>query len=182
MTQPHIRLVQEDVHLARELADRTYATFAAARGFYRNTPTSHLIGKLGEISAQRWVEAEGFETTPLFADATLQAEADLACNGYRIEVKTWDARWWPDWGRCVATGQGDALERKADAVLWLSIAAALGDSPVVTVHGWSTIKDVLRAPVRWTGPAGRKVKNHQLDLPDLRSSEALLEKLRGLVA
>lgn len=171
-----VRLDAEDMALAHHLADETYATFAASRGYYRNTPASHVMGKIGEIAMDRWLTAHGWRVDPLYTAPEQVRSADLEVAGIRVEVKTWDDRWWTVWGRCVAVGQVPALREKCDSVVWLSTTPAK-DSAVVHLHGWSTVADVEQAPVRWTGPKGRQVQNHQLDAEELRDPASFLDLL-----
>jgi hypothetical protein len=172
-------LSDADVELAEHLAEQTLARFAQRSGYYNNTSNSHLIGKYGEIAAARWLESEGLNVDAPFMDEARTREADLVWNGFRLDVKTWTARFWPQWGRCVAVNQVGALAAKADGILWLTVEATAGRSPSVRVEGWSTMDDIRAAEVRWTGPAnGRKVQNHQLDPEALRPAADLIEVLR----
>lgn len=177
-----VSLTAEDVADARVLAERTYEVFRTTRGYYRNTPSSHLIGKLGEIATEAFLEGKGLAVEPKFRDAGMEARADIDILDplVRVEVKTWDAMWWSFWGRCVATGQIGDLLRKADLVIWVTIAEPGSDKPVPRVMGWSTVDEVASAEVRWTGPKGRQVQNHQLDPDDLRAPEGLAGYLGSL--
>jgi hypothetical protein len=171
-----VRLGATDLVRARELAETSYNKFANSRGYYRNTPNSHIVGKIGEIAAESWLKSAHLPVFSLYDDATQAQSADLEIAGIRIEVKAWTHDWWADWGRCIAVGQLAALREKSDCVLWVSAKVTV-DSALVFFHGWSTVREVEQAPVRWTGPTGRKVKNHQLNQESLRDAAELLEAL-----
>lgn len=172
------RLGAEDLARARELADASYRQFANSRGYYRNTPNSHVVGKIGEIAAENWLKSANLPVRSLFDDPNQLQSADLEIADIRLEVKTWTNDYWTDWGRCIAVGQLTALQQKSDCVLWLSATTAENTS-VVFFHGWSTLSDIAEAPIRWTGPSGRQVKNHQLELKSLRDVSELLETLQS---
>jgi hypothetical protein len=170
-----IVLSSEEYEHALALSEATLATFRGHRGYYRNTSNSHLVGKVGEVAAASWFEDAEYSVVRLFEQLGQEQQCDLLCDGRRIEVKTWSARWWPMWGRCVAVGQLPALAAKADFVLW--VTADIADATAaVRLQGWSSIDDVHTAPIRWTGPSGKEVQNHQLDAADLRPIAQLLER------
>lgn len=168
-----IVLSTDEYARAVELSEATLATFRRNPGYYRNTSNSHLIGKIGEIGTASWFEEVGYTVDRLYEQIGCEQECDLLCDGRRVEVKTWTARWWPAWGRCVAVGQLPALARKADFILWTT-AEVRAATAAVSLQGWSTIEDIKSAPVRWTGPSGKQVQNHQLDKADLRPVSHLL--------
>ena len=153
-----IQLTAAEYGLAKDLAEATMKVFGGNRGYYRNTSNSHLIGKLGELAAAKWFEEHGYEVERLFEQVGREQR--------RVEVKTWTAQWWEAWGRCVAVGQLPALANKADFILWTTADAA--STPTVVLQGWSTVGDVRQAPVLWTGPEGKQVRNHQLAPSALR--------------
>ncbi len=87
------------------LALRTFEMFANNRGFYNNTQNSHLRGKIGEIAAQRWLEAARLEVEALFRDDSKARDCDLVARKsvtIRLDVKTWDMRYWHDKSRFIA--------------------------------------------------------------------------------
>ena len=89
-------------------------------------------------------------------------------------MKTWSARFWEGFERCVAVKQLPKLLRKADLIVWCVCPEQLEPGIEVSQRGWSTLADVQAAPQRWTGPArGRKVHNHQLDESALRPISTL---------
>ena len=171
-----VRLGATDLARARELADASYIKFANSHGYYRNTPNSHIVGKIGEIAAESWLKSAHLPVFSLYDDPTRVQSADLEIAGIRIEVKAWTHDWWADWGRCIAVGQLAALREKSDCVLWVSAKTTV-DSALVFIHGWSTVPEVEQAPIRWTGPNGRKVENYQLESEGLRNAAKLLEAL-----
>ncbi|MFG0256573.1 MAG: hypothetical protein ACF8GE_01590 [Phycisphaerales bacterium JB043] len=163
---------------AAALALDTFRRFARARGHYNNTPNSHLRGKIGEIACDCWLQGEGIETEAVFQDLDRMREADLVLGTRRIDVKTWDERYWGEMGRCVAVAQIERLRAKADGVLWCVTPSELGPEIEVEIVGWNTIDDITRAPRRTTGPAGRRqVDNYQVDLDAVRQLDELLRSI-----
>lgn len=171
-----VQLGQADIESAMKLARATYKRFESTEGYYRNTSNSHIVGKIGELAAHRWLNSAHLPVQSLYEDPTQVRSADLEVAGIRIEVKTWNHDYWYNWGRCVAVGQLATLRQKSDCVLWAS--AKISDTTaLVSFHGWSTLPEVETAPVRWTGPTGRKVKNYQLESESLRDVSKLIEAL-----
>ena len=173
-----VRLEAGDLARARALADASYMKFANSPGYYRNTPNSHVIGKIGEIAAENLMKSANLPVRSLYEDPYQIRSADLQIGDIRLEVKTWTNDYWTDWGRCVAVGQLATLRQKCDCVIWVSATTA-DHSAQVFFHGWSTLQDIAMAPIRWTGPSGRQVKNHQLELGSLRDVSELLEALQS---
>ncbi len=175
-----VRLTTEESAEARRLAEFTHARWKNTTGHYRNLPRSHLLGKLGEVAAEKWARDQGVDVEAVFRDLDREREADLIVGVLRVDVKTWTAAYWDNWGRCVAVSQLPRLRTKADAILWTTHDDTSG-ADVVTLRGWSTMVDVTASEVRETGPAYRTVVNHQLDPPDLREISTLLDAARGSV-
>jgi hypothetical protein len=169
-----VSLTEDEVAEAKRLADATYALFKSRRGYYPNTPGSHLKGKLGEVAVAKWATALGFEVRPLFRDISLTSREDVVIGSVRVEVKTWDHTTWTDMGRCVTPGQLRGLRGKADAIIWCSV-----DGSDVTLHGWSTVDDVGAQPVTMTGPEHRLIPNHQVPAGLVRPLEDLLALATG---
>lgn len=169
-----VRLWAEELAYARSLGEGTFRAFGGNRGYYRNTTNSHLIGKVGEVAVARWFEEHGYAVDRLFEEPGHEQECDLLCGGRRVEVKTWTAKYWASWGRCVAVGQVPALRKKADFIVWVT-ADVHESTALVVLQGWSSIEDVLASPVRWTGPAGKQVENHQLNESELRAISRLAQ-------
>jgi len=100
----------------------------------------------------------------------------------RLEVKTWDAKYWPELGRCISVEQYPDLKKKADIILWcvldLKNVETLLKTPEglsVSLAGWSKVEVIVNASIKDTGIGGmRKVKNYQLLETDLRSMSAFV--------
>lgn len=172
-----VQLSEEERAEALRLGEKTFQRWQAVRGHYSNTPNSHYRGKVGESAVYKWAMQAGLDVEPIFKDLTRSGEADLLVSGRRIEVKTWADKWWPELGRCVAVGQLASLEAKADVVVWCHMDDDADG--IVTLAGWSHVSGIAAAPVRMTGPKGRRqVQNHQLDDDDLKSMDELLTLFR----
>ncbi len=165
-----VSLTDDEVAEAIRLGDATWAMFRGKPGHYRNLQTSHHKGKMGEIAVEKWATGLGRKVEPVFRDISQTSREDLVISGIRVEVKTWDDRWWEEMGRCVTPRQLPALRRKADVIIWCSV-----DGNEVTPHGWSTLNDVEARPVTLTGPAHHPVANHQVPADQLRQLDELLE-------
>jgi hypothetical protein len=180
-----------DIAHAVARAQETYEKWARAPGHYNNTFKSHLTGKLGEFAVEKVVQQWRIRYTPHFKASMddglcdiglLKPNTDAMC---RVEVKTWSDEHWEALGRCVAIRQVPSLEKKADRIIWCIVgnlekplpdAVLSRASMTVTIVGWSTLEDVKRAPVRYTGHAWmRKVENHQLDEEALRPIDTFLQ-------
>jgi hypothetical protein len=163
--------------LASDLAHQTLEVFADFRGHYNNNLNSHLRGKLGEIAASAFLMHLGITVTNLWEDLNSLSDTDIiAPNRFRADVKTWDIRYWPAFGRCVSVDQFPKLRRKSDVVIWCIAESVLRPGMSVTVHGWSSMNDVENAPRRLTGPSsGRQVHNFQLDEAEIREVESLAD-------
>lgn len=157
------------------LANATLEKFANTKGHYNNTLNSHLRGKIGELACAEWMANNQIKCTQVFRDIEQIADVDLVTSTMRLDVKTWDERYWDDLGRCIAVRQLPKLQKKADAVLWCVTPQKLSPGIAVKIIGWNTIDDVAAAPQRSTGPTGRRqVDNHQVDLLSVRPLEELL--------
>jgi hypothetical protein len=171
------RLKGADLQLARRLAEATFEQWRRFQGHYNNTVDSHLRGKVGEIAVASLLEAHGCGCERVFEDLSREDECDIVVGGSRwprVDVKTWNARYWAEMGRCVSVSQLPFLRRKADAVVWCISPRSLTEGAEVEVRGWSTIEDIEHAPRRVTGPAGRRqVDNHQVEEGTLRPFSSL---------
>lgn len=163
-------LTPTDIGLAVRLADASYQRFAQHNGHYRNMRSSHLVGKLGEVAVDKYFSSLQPRriVQSHYRDPDMEALCDLTFGQTRIEVKTWSAEYWAEWGRCVAVAQMDTVQRKADVIVWCS-----EQSPTVSIHGWSTPDELARVPAKLTGPAGHRVLNHQLSVDKLHNTEYL---------
>ncbi len=166
---------------ALRLAQQTLAIFAKMPGHYNNTLNSHLRGKLGEIAAADWLAANGIKIDAAFRDTGRIKEADIVGVGartLRLDVKTWDSKYWPEMGRCVAVGQLDKLRNKAEGIVWCVSPSSLDPGIEVEMVGWNTLADIEAAPRRMTGPTGRRqVDNYQVDPGNVRQPASLLAAL-----
>jgi len=169
-----IQLSSDQVNRATRLAEETLALFAEKQGHYTNDLNSHLRGKLGEIAASQVLQEQGYEVKDLWADVKALSQADIVSRAFKADVKTWNRRFWPEFGRCVAVAQLPLLAKKADLVIWCYCAEVVEPSMKVKVVGWNSIEDIENAPKRLTGPTGgRLVQNFQLDDESIRSLDSL---------
>ena len=157
---------------AQSMASESYSRYEDSDGHYNNTAHSHLIGRLGELAVEKWLqdkcpdyerryEWEWANIDPAFRSPYREHEYDISFEGVRYEIKTWSLRFWLELGRCVSESQMPYLLPKAERIIWCSYDGI--DS--VTLHGWNTTLEVSRVPTKPTGPAkGRKVINHQMPL------------------
>ena len=173
---------EEDFSKCKELANSTLELFRGRRGHYSNSLNSHLRGKIGEFGGTLVLERLGFRVRPLWSKLECLSEADVEIDGrLRLDVKTWDRRYWPSMGRCIAVNQLPRLRRKASAILWCVSDSQLEPGMTVQVVGWNTLDDVAEAPRRLTGPPnGRQVDNYQVDEACLRNLESLRTYCAGL--
>jgi hypothetical protein len=167
-----IRLTQSQLDDATELARATHAKWGARRGYYPNKFETHLKGKMGEVAVETWAVGLGRKVDSAFRDLTREREADIVIDGQRVEVKTWDFTGWQEWGRCVRPPQLPQLRAKADAVVWCYL-----ENAVVTIVGWSTLKDIEQVEVTVTGPTYNRLENHQVPLDEVRDLGGLLTTL-----
>jgi len=174
-------------------ADESLARWTSSPGHYRNQLTSHLVGRLGEIAAEQFLLSHGVQVQAHFRFLEREGLCDIelvhasGASPVRLDVKTWSEAFWPDLGRCVAVNQLQALEHKADGILWcISHASARRpraiwqtlDAVRVSIAGYSTISDVRQAPICLTGRAGMpQVKNHQIAEQGLRPLNELISLL-----
>ena len=101
----HVTIDEETFEKAEQIAIATLKVFERQRGHYNNTLNSHLRGKIGEFACINWFGAKGAMCEAIFEDLNRMSEADLVVGGLRLDVKTWDERWWPQQGRCIAANQ-----------------------------------------------------------------------------
>ena len=158
-------LTRAEIDYAHELAHESYKRFAQHDGHYRNTPRSHIVGKLGEVAVTKYFASLLPSSTiqPHYSDPTMEAQCDLTVDQARIEVKTWSHEYWHELGRCVAAAQMETVQRKADLIVWCS-----EQSGTVFIHGWNTPNEVASVPPVLTGPPHRQVLNHQVALNQMQ--------------
>ncbi|MGY1713084.1 hypothetical protein ACI78R_01365 [Geodermatophilus sp. SYSU D01106] len=173
-----IRLTPEQVEEAQEMGAKTFERWQRHRGHYRNLYGSHVRGKIGEIAVEEWAHRQGIAVVEsIFRDPSREREADLLLGSALVDVKTWDASGWPEWGRCVAPTQLPALRRKATLLVWCYVEEHRYVD--VTVAGWNTLDEIAATALRPTGPAGREVLNHQLPDSEVRPLDSLAVLLRS---
>jgi hypothetical protein len=188
-----ITLDQVAIQWAVGAADESMARWASAPGHYRNQWTSHLVGRLGEIAAEQFLMSHSVQVQAHFRCPERESLCDIEllaagrALSVRLDVKTWSQAFWPDLGRCIAVNQLQALEHKAEGILWCILhesarrPRAIWQTLIavrVSIAGYSTMSDVRQAPIRLTGRAGMpKVKNHQIAELDLRPSDELVSSL-----
>lgn len=170
------RIESEDFEYAKSLAEETLGLFEGRSGHYSNSLNSHLRGKLGEIAASAALESLGLELNRMWADISKLSLADLDVSGrFRADVKTWDRRYWPTMGRCIAVSQLPRLRFKAESVIWCQSDSNLAPGMIVQVVGWNALADVELAPRRLTGPPhGRKIDNFQIEVSAIRPLRSIL--------
>jgi len=159
------------------LAETTFERYRGVPGHYRNTANSHLVGHLGEFAAFIWLRDNGFEPVAAFSDPTKDKECDISTNIGRVEVKTWNEKYWDDWGRCVSVSQYASIKKKADFIFWCTVDEFESDNPKVTFRGWCDVNIYEGMTPILTGKEGRQVNNYQLAQDQLFSVEALKELL-----
>ena len=183
-----IKIPADHVQWAMDAARVSSKRWESKKGHYNNNLNSHFKGKLGELAVESYLLSANLKIDSHFRFAEREKLADIVIKvkGYnkvfRIEVKTWSAIYWADLGRCIAKNQLTDLQKKADAVIWcVTDLQEMMDTPApvhVQLTGWSTIDDVAKAPVKFTGmDKMRKVENHQLAESDLRGMESFLEDM-----
>ncbi len=183
--KPEIELPVPDVQWAAETARASFSRWESQRGYYNNRLNSHFKGKLGELAVERFLLGQNLKLDSHFRFPDRENLADIVVKirGYkkilRIEVKTWSRDYWQELGRCISVDQFPDLKKKADAVVWcVTDADATVDahsSVKVLLAGWSTMDDISKAPVQFTGlDHMRKVENYQLTETDLREINNLL--------
>lgn len=176
-----VDIAEHALRKAHKLAGVTYKEFKNVQGHYRNTSDAHLRGKIGEVACVQWLEERGFKCRAAFENIDEIKSADIVVgNGseFRVEVKTWNERYWDDWGRCASVKQFPSLKRKADAIIWCVTPHEFTAPVRVCIAGWNTIEDIEDAPKRLTGPESRpKINNYQLDPEKLRPLAELINRL-----
>ena len=178
-----ILLESTDVYWAIQSASASIKKWSRQTGYYNNRFDSHFKGKLGELAAEKYLLEKGYKLDSHFRFPDRENLSDLVIKikryteVCRIEVKTWDARYWFELGRCIAVEQYSDLKKKADVILWCVIdlkdVEMLLENPkevTVSLMGWSKIEEIATASVKDTGIGGmRKVKNYQLLETNLHS-------------
>jgi hypothetical protein len=176
-------LEMPDVKWAIAAATTSIEKWSGQVGYYNNRFDSHFKGKLGELAVEKYLLENGYKLDSHFRFPERENLSDLVIKVKRytevcrLEVKTWDAKYWPELGRCISVEQYPDLKKKADIILWgvtdIKDAEMLIQTPVglpVLLAGWSTVMEIPNAQIKDTGIGGmRKVKNYQLMEADLHS-------------
>ena len=163
----------ETKQAASLLAEVTFNRYRNNPGHYRNTANSHLVGHLGEFAAFIWLRDNGFEPEATFSDPTKDKDCDITSNIGRVEVKTWSAKHWQQWGRCVSVSQYASIKRKADFIFWCTVDEVESETPKVQFRGWCNVSIYEGMKPIMTGSAGRQVLNYQLEESQLQSLSEL---------
>ncbi len=178
-----ILLETSDVKWAIGAASASIGKWSGQVGYYNNRFDSHFKGKLGELAAEKYLLDNGHKLDSHFRFLDRENLSDLVIKikryteVCRLEVKTWDAKYWPELGRCISVEQYPDLKKKADVILWCVIdlkdVKTFLKNPqglMVSLVGWSKAVEIVNAHIKDTGIGGmRKVKNYQLLETDLRS-------------
>ena len=166
-----ITLAPEIKEIASILAERSFARYKNVAGHYRNTPNSHLVGKLGECAAFFWLSEQGCNTTPLFLDSKRDREADMIVDSHRVEIKTWSEQHWENLGRAVAVTQYPSIQKKADRILFVSVEGVDSSEPVARLRGWVEVEAFAGMEPKMTGVAGRQIHNLQIEPDQLKGEK-----------
>lgn len=181
----------EEVNWAANAAKSSIKKWAERQGYYNNRLNSHFKGKLGEIAIEKYLLQNGCKIDSHFRFSERENLSDMVVKikNYtqicRLEVKTWDANYWAELGRCIAVDQYPGLKRKADLVVWCVIDLAKADEllenpgpAAISLAGWSKVNEISNAPIKNTGTGKmRKVKNYQLAQTDLRSMVEFMKEI-----
>lgn len=175
MTQgiSQITLSAEHTQWAFDTAKASAKRWSTSEGYYTNQFSSHFKGKLGELAVEQFLFEQGFNIDTHFRFAERENLCDIVVKikryekVCRLEVKTWDKKFWAELGRCIAVEQTPDLNKKADVVIWCTVAIpnlkAPPASAMVDLAGWSYVSEIVKAPVKFTGGEKmRKIQNHQL--------------------
>lgn len=158
--------------LATLLADNSFAKYQNVRGHYRNSYSSHLVGKIGELAAFIWLRDEGFNPQLNVIDPKADKLCDIETDIGRVEVKTWKAKHWDDLGRAITVSQLASIKKKADLVLWC-VADDVEAEPTVEIKGWNPVDVLDKNEPLMTGAIGRQVFNYQIAVDDISSLDLL---------
>jgi hypothetical protein len=108
--------------LAREAYKKRVAD-AKAKGIVkvrRDNLVSYLVGKMGEVGAYNWLNADGFVADPLFATDDNAPDIYTHHPVLRIEVKSWQKyQWDKDLGRAIPSYQFEHICMYDNFVLWV---------------------------------------------------------------
>lgn len=147
------------------------------RSSYENSVNSHIAGKFGEHTCHGLLTRKfQLAIDPVYQDVNRLGEADLVCAGLRIDVKTWQAAFWPEFGRSLAVSQLASLRKKADVIFWCSFQP--GESVTVRWEGWNWLSDFDGLEPVMTQCGRHKVRNLCLPLENMRQPESFIYEAR----
>jgi len=176
MTTRGVVLNAETKLAALLLAEVSFQKYSKVFGHYRNTTNSHLVGRLGEFAAYLHLQESKLDPKPHFLDINKDRDCDIETKVGRIEVKTWKAEFWVDWGRCVSVSQYPSVRRKADLILWCVADEIESDTPKIEFKGWSEVASIEGLEPKMTGAEGRQIHNYQFEESDLNPISSLANR------
>jgi hypothetical protein len=142
-----------------------------------STPRSKKLGRLGEIACAAVLVANTVAAAENFRDASRENEADIVAGSWRLEVRTWSAKFWPSAGRCVPLRQIRHVRNKADCLVWCTVEGRI-DAGHVLIRGWSTVEEVARTAPCIIAVGPRTFLNHQVAESDVRDFAVLVDSIR----
>ena len=176
MTTRGVVLNTETKLAALLLAEASFQKYSKVFGHYRNTANSHLVGRLGEFATYTHLKNQGLNPIPNFLELNKIQNCDIDSRVGRIEVKTWKAEFWDDWGRCVSVSQLASVKRKADLIIWCVADEIESDTPKIEFKGWSEVSDIENLEPKMTGKESRQIYNYQFDEASLNSIDSLITR------
>ena len=176
MTTRGVVLNTETKLAALLLAEASFQKYSKVFGHYRNTTNSHLVGRLGEFATYTHLKNQGLNPIPHFLELNKIQNCDIDSRVGRIEVKTWKAEFWDDWGRCVSVSQLASVKRKADLIIWCVADEIESDTPKIEFKGWSEVSDIENLEPKMTGKESRQIYNYQFDEASLNSIDSLITR------
>jgi len=155
------------------LAEASLQKYSKVFGHYRNTANSHLVGRLGEFAAYHQLRKMRLKPVANFININNDRVCDIDSRIGRIEVKTWSAAHWENWGRCVSVAQYHSIQRKTDLILWCVAYDVDSDNPRIEFKGWNEVSDLLTMKPKMTGAEGRQIHNYQFEESQLNPMKTL---------
>ena len=161
-----------EIETSKFLAQKSFAKWQDVQGHYRNSINSHLVGRYGEVGAERYFLNNGLPVQPNFYNFDNDALCDIDTPLGRCEVKTWTFDFWQDWGRAISYSQLPYLKEKADFILWCGVKEK---AEMVRVHifGWNLVSEIESVAPRLMGPSANQINNYQLQLDAVRNLDDL---------
>lgn len=198
-----ITLTTQEKSDAIALTEKSLAEFAKYHGHYPNKTGTHVVGKLGEIAAERWlkerIKNQPKTIMPFFRDEAVLSswgDCDIVAKNeesnkhLKIEVKTWRKVFWQKYGRCVAEKQIGNVLAKGGLILWVVVDGvpqletleemknALEKATVeADVLGFNKVSDFQNVLPVATGPTHNRIINRQIKSEDVRGCAFLVEWL-----